>query len=1451
MKKKLTTLLFGLLLAVGWTSSAFAQSATYKAADMTDWTYTWYDASGASHVENYVDSTGKAYEVTDKYQIYGMLKAIYMDKRFPGPFYSAYAPNKTTRQDPVYYGGIEGGWNIGLTHALGNITITPSNDDVGFQSIVVRDGNQVITSWTSSNGTTLPSGWSGTMTYYDPWLGDSYYHITSSSIVISNQLLAGHNSVQVVINARDFALLSTRSITVNGSSQNTGGSYTDHTWTINAQSTPAPDGTYTPNAEGYTAIMVAVNNSTQVVDANNSWQYTDSTQLINYIGNNIKFVKLLTDGLRINEGTLQAGTVFNCDGTYNKFFILGKGQARKKSDAVLTRISNGSLNSYAGEQGPFKQMFEEFSPTTGGSGDQITDFYSRMMEGQTYKVVHDCASVIENGHQFSMSGNTGTNEYALSGLNFYIPDYRLLWWANGNYDGRDMNEYVQTNSNTGVHNNYTGSLNSVSEWAAWFAQYNQDYAPQIGIYKITLDAEAEPRTDIPLTQEAGNRNYKVTLEWHSSLNDMTGDIVPQTYTVYYYDNDGKRQALVVTGYTNTDGETGLTTLTYYVEQFAHSYTIDYIVMGMPNTNTHPNFVAWSNIDGVTIPGWDDFVILSLDHHESDFLVSNNEKNNWYRNFLLVENDIDPTKGLTVTSINDGMNKLDLLRYDNKDGSEKKIATVTFDNASSNQVRYTMTYDDNGSNDGLWDQNILKLSGKEDKYLRSTMQIPDQGYFRVMGNGDIIIRPNGYAVNFKAIRIKNNGSNINGQTWNSNQSNLPNGWGVSPGSVWVKYTNGDYYLEGGGYIYIPGILTNSNYNNVTVEIDAYGDGTALARIDVNDHRQAIDNGDATTHIWSDAQLRTNLPSRNGNRLTSDVTFTAGNNTSNTTNPSTITVDGVTITNNHPNTASNASFNSNPYRLYAGTLNISTTSGTITKIVFNGGNNTSYPVSRISGEGYTYSGNVGTWTGNASSVDLNLSGQVRCSSIVVTRETPDGADRTGVVRLALLTVDQFKEQVKDDNTHPDTYYYYLKYTPTDQTQEAKETGKVPVDILKTQVEVHGNYTKEQIDNDTDAALTMNIISADVTMDLTDMDPLVLYYEMQGKANGDPGANADWLTKLQQMTNGKFKEMLQTLPNGSENPAYGTDYDATIHHYYDENIVQGTYAGENYFTYAPSVSTWGIDRRYYEIDGEDNNYGGPLWKTGVGDVEITEATAQKQMKQVATENGGTTWIPNPSTSWTEGDVEGAQAYTLYFLSTQAQGYLPKTTVSNIAYEPYMFRVFVESASGKLRAFEPVIYTDPNTGAQTQIGLTDGGPITGKYCVGSYDINSGTWDTANLKFTKTISNDAPAGDNPGWNGNMKFGYAADGTDLKVYVRFYYMTPGWNTRAGDGPDRPGNGAEKGGDPTPSTGIFEIFGAGFGEVVSTTYYNAQGIQSDKPFDGLNIIVTRYSNGTTSTTKVIR
>ena len=49
-----------------------------------------------------------------------------------------------------------------------------------------------------------------------------------------------------------------------------------------------------------------------------------------------------------------------------------------------------------------------------------------------------------------------------------------------------------------------------------------------------------------------------------------------------------------------------------------------------------------------------------------------------------------------------------------------------------------------------------------------------------------------------------------------------------------------------------------------------------------------------------------------------------------------------------------------------------------------------------------------------------------------------------------------------------------------------------------------------------------------------------------------------------------------------------------------------------------------------------------------------------------------------------------------------------------------------------------------------------------------------------------------------------------------------------------------------------IFGVeSYRNIVSEKYYNPAGIESDTPFKGVNIVVTRYSDGSTSTVKVLK
>ena len=118
----------------------------------------------------------------------------------------------------------------------------------------------------------------------------------------------------------------------------------------------------------------------------------------------------------------------------------------------------------------------------------------------------------------------------------------------------------------------------------------------------------------------------------------------------------------------------------------------------------------------------------------------------------------------------------------------------------------------------------------------------------------MIWPNSYHVNFKSIKIYNGNDLLT--SWEYTQNNLPSTWIVSPGSEWENFVNnGDRvgYMEGGGYIAIPNIVNNSNYEKYKVEIVAYGDGASVARINVNDLQKTIDNGTAKTYKWGGNDL----------------------------------------------------------------------------------------------------------------------------------------------------------------------------------------------------------------------------------------------------------------------------------------------------------------------------------------------------------------------------------------------------------------------------------------------------------------------------------------------------------------------------------------------------------------------------------------------------------------------
>ena len=106
---------------------------------------------------------------------------------------------------------------------------------------------------------------------------------------------------------------------------------------------------------------------------------------------------------------------------------------------------------------------------------------------------------------------------------------------------------------------------------------------------------------------------------------------------------------------------------------------------------------------------------------------------------------------------------------------------------------------------------------------------------------------------------------------------------------------------------------------------------------------------------------------------------------------------------------------------------------------------------------------------------------------------------------------------------------------------------------------------------------------------------------------------------------------------------------------------------------------------------------------------------------------------------------------------------------------------------------------------------------------------------------------------------------DACFFVRIYFTRKSnledgqKGSRAGQEPELPADGkyyvveasydfVAEGGEDVP-TGVIQNLNVR--QVVSEKYYNPAGIESDTPFKGVNIVVTRYSDGSTSTVKVLK
>lgn len=460
------------------------------------------------------------------------------------------------------------------------------------------------------------------------------------------------------------------------------------------------------------------------------------------------------------------------------------------------------------------------------------------------------------------------------------------------------------------------------------------------------------------------------------------------------------------------------------------------------------------------------------------------------------------------------------------------------------------------------------------------------------------------------------------------------------------------------------------------------------------------------------------------------------------------------------------------------------------------------------------------------------------------------------------DNFYESVAN-NDHPTQYRYQVEFKYGDNIAHS---NKVSVYIHKTDMDVQG-YTQQNIDDDTNHKLKANVRYVDELVKYSSKQEILRYDAFRWKEGSE--------NERKIMTNSTIDATTLTVtdtevaPTGEADNG-GTEYtlkmDGNTQGYVDidmdgnatatfEDQIVNQEAGMYYF--APVVETF-TGRSDY------NTYGAPVQQTGVATIKATVADAIMS----STSEGGSNW------------TENGKVYTHYTVTLNLSELLiPENQQDALKdYNLYKVRVWrqidtdllneeVYTASNKLgynraeRISGDFMMEEVNNDANPEAALSregvDNATGTSAYTLGSRD----DLETFYSNWTQSGTDEVM-----GTFGAQKLaeenGEAGCITSLPIHfiVRAYYtrtsnLAQTSNSRGIDtAADHKYYIAEYEFDYTLDkdnivTGLSNVIAERY--VTSVTYYNMMGQQSSKPFQGVNIVVKRYSDGSTSTAKVLK
>lgn len=457
------------------------------------------------------------------------------------------------------------------------------------------------------------------------------------------------------------------------------------------------------------------------------------------------------------------------------------------------------------------------------------------------------------------------------------------------------------------------------------------------------------------------------------------------------------------------------------------------------------------------------------------------------------------------------------------------------------------------------------------------------------------------------------------------------------------------------------------------------------------------------------------------------------------------------------------------------------------------------------------------------------------------------------------DNFYESVADNN-HPSQYRYQVEFSYGDQTAHS---NKVSVYIHKTDMDVQG-YTQSNIDNDDlDHSLDATSRYIDEQVKYSSKQEILRYDAFRWKegsenerkimTNSTIDATTLEVTDTEvaptgEADNGGNQYTLKM--DGNTQGAVGIDLGDTKPVTFMDAAVNQE-AGMYY--YAPVVETF-TGRSDY------NTYGAPVQQTGV-------ATIQAKVAQAVISEG----------SFKVGNEPTLYAHYNVTLDL-SQLLIPSENDPFKDYDLYKVRVWRQV---DVNLLNEEVFSGNNAGRNRAERITGdflmeevNNNTSSDPCLGREGVHNdlGISDYklgSNENLTQFHSNWTKSGSNEimGTFGAKKLRSTVQEGDsvidelpMHFIVRAYYTRTANLEQASNGrgvdvtADSKYYIAEYQFDYTltrdnTATGLTNVIVDR--KVTSVTYYNLMGQQSSKPFEGVNIVVTRYSDGTTSTAKVIQ